>query len=192
LKVSYICRSATEKERGREIRTATEKEREEERSVTHAHRSATEKERGRENVFRLDLSLYPAREILSVGFGRIWSETQMTSPDPARNPDGLARSGRKCRDRKPTYTGVGLTNLALSPVVPISAFRQDPVFMRVVVRPAGVQIEGLSFGRLGFRSRGCTPSLRVNVRCGVQIEGRLGFIFYSFSYQSTSFSFRRV
>jgi hypothetical protein len=71
------------------------------------------------------------------------------------NPDDLARSGQKCSDRKPTHTGVGLTNPALSPVVPISAFCQDLVVMRAVVRPAGVQIEGLSFGRLGFRSRGC-------------------------------------
>jgi len=55
---------------------AMEKEREEERFITHAHRPATEKERGRENwpeyvVFQPDLSLYPARKILSVDFGRI-------------------------------------------------------------------------------------------------------------------------
>jgi hypothetical protein len=45
----------------------TEKEREEERSVTHAHRPATEKDRGRENqpeyvVFEPDLSLHAAKE----------------------------------------------------------------------------------------------------------------------------------
>jgi hypothetical protein len=95
----FIRWPAIEKERGREIRTATEKEREEERSVTHAHRPTIEKERGRENrseyvVFRQDLSLYPARERcrawVSTGFGRkprrlrqIRPETQTTSPDPA-------------------------------------------------------------------------------------------------------------
>jgi hypothetical protein len=95
----FIRRPTIEKERGREIRTAMEKEREEDRSVTHAHRPAIEKDRGRENrseymVFRPDLSLYPARERcrgwVSARSGRkprqlrqIRLETQTTSPDPA-------------------------------------------------------------------------------------------------------------
>jgi hypothetical protein len=85
----FIRRPATEKEGGREIRTETEKEREEERSVTHAHWPATEKDRGRENrpeyvVFWPDLSLYPARERC-----RAWVS--------AGNPDEFARSGQKPR-----------------------------------------------------------------------------------------------
>jgi hypothetical protein len=91
-------------------------ERERGREICHPRTPAGD--RGREKgpeyvVFWPDLSLYLAREILSVGFGRIRQKTQMTSPDSAGNPDGLARSGRKCRNRKPTHTGVGLTDPAL-------------------------------------------------------------------------------
>jgi hypothetical protein len=68
-----------------------QRRREEERSVTHAHRQATEK------------------ESLSVSGQRgIRSETQTTLLDLVGNPDDLAKS---CR--KPTHTGVGLTDLAL-------------------------------------------------------------------------------
>jgi hypothetical protein len=177
----FIRRPATEKERGREIRTATEKEREEERSVTHAHRPATEKDRGRENrpeyaVFRQDLSLYAARERY-----RAWVS--------AGNPENLARSGLKPRRpyqirlethaHRRGFDRSGTPSPVLSPVVPISPFRRDLVArvnqrtqkgktrpfrlkcrriafyftLKVVVWPAGVH-EGLGFTFATWGSEG--------------------------------------
>jgi hypothetical protein len=166
----FIPQLATEKERGREIRTATEKEREEERSITHAHRPATEKDRGRENwpeymVFRPDLSISGQREMPSVGFGRIRPETQTTSPDLAGNVDDLARSGRKHRQplqirlethaHRRGFDRSGTPSSALSHVIPIPLFRLEIsssriafcFTLRVVVRPAGVQICDVGFRR---------------------------------------------
>jgi hypothetical protein len=89
---SYADRRQRRKKAEREIRTTTEKEREEERSVTHAHRLATEKDRGRENrpeyvVFRPDLSLYAARERyrewVSAGYGWKPTHTSVGLTDPA-------------------------------------------------------------------------------------------------------------
>jgi hypothetical protein len=90
-----------ERERGREIRH-------------HTHWSATEKERTGRNTWysgRISLCIRLEREA-KRGF-RL---------DPIGNPDDLVRSSRK-----PTHTGVGLTDPALSPVVPIPSFHPNPV-----------------------------------------------------------------
>jgi hypothetical protein len=71
---------------------ATEKEREEERSVTHTHRPVTEKreeERNGQNTWysgRISLCIQLERDA-ERGF---W-------PDPARNPEDFAKSGQKPR-----------------------------------------------------------------------------------------------
>jgi hypothetical protein len=100
-----------ERERGREIchpRTPTDdRERERKRESI-----------GIRGILAGSLSVSCQREMPSVGFDRIRQETQTTSPDPAGNPDDLARSGRNCLD---------FTDPTLSPIVPIPPFRRDLV-----------------------------------------------------------------
>jgi hypothetical protein len=145
-----------------------EGERKRDLSPTHTSRRQRkiEEERTSRNTWysgRISLCIRPERDA-ERGFR---PETQTTSPDPAENPDDLARSGRK-----PTHTGVGLIDPALHlwHSLPSSRSRRSieissPVWinepkkerpfrlkcwriafcftLRVVVRPAGVQIEGL-------------------------------------------------
>jgi hypothetical protein len=66
--------------------------------------------------------------------------------------------------------------------------------MRVVVWPAGVQIKGLGFTFVmfvGFRARGCTPSLLGEYAMWGLDQG-VGFTFYSFPSQFASFSLYMV
>jgi hypothetical protein len=109
-----------ERERGREIchpRTPTDdRERERKRESI-----------GIRGILAGSLSVSCQREMPSVGFDRIRQETQTTSPDPAGNPDDLARSGRNCLDfTDPTLSDPAIPSRSRHPCESSNPKRKNP------------------------------------------------------------------
>jgi hypothetical protein len=86
-----------------------DEERERGREIRHQRTLAGDRERERKRE-PTRIRGIPARS-LSL-FGQRDAESGFQS-NSAGNPDDLARSGQKCRDRKPMHIGVGLTDLVL-------------------------------------------------------------------------------
>jgi hypothetical protein len=75
-----------------------DRERERKRDPSPTHTGQQKRKREEERTGRISLCIRPER-------CRAWVL--------AGNPDDLAKSGRKCRDRKATHTGVSLADTTL-------------------------------------------------------------------------------
>jgi hypothetical protein len=134
-------------------------EREEERSVTHAHRPTREEERIGRNTWysyfdRISLCIRSERKA-KCGF---W-------PDPTGNPDDLARSGLK-----PTHTARGFDrsdtlSCRLDPAVPskfrrpcesMNPKRKDPFDPKQIKKSLNSKASGLSSADWGSEGLGFT------------------------------------
>jgi hypothetical protein len=180
LNVSYAGQRQRRREEERSGRRRRKRERKRDLSPTHTGQGQRKREEERTggNTWysdRISLCIRLEREA-ERGF-RL---------DLARNPDDLARSGRK-----PTHTGVGLTNPAFSPAVlsrsrrPCESKnpkRKDCFDPKQIKKSLNRKASGLSFGWLGYRGAsvyicdvGFKGAVRflclVNMRCGVQLEG---------------------